>query len=394
MKNLKRELIKLLAFPNIKFIFEEVIRKLAEDNEEFAKIYSNRQSENEVLDYLASDQSNYDRVDLIVDLLVVSEQHKNEDRGFCEQEESLLAYFLHFLIKQPEVGDGIIKLDVMRRPTVQLIDAQKKRYPHIPNYHDEDLEFKNCRRNKSLEDIGDFQAPTGIFDQDEICRELAQQLLQRINDPDKNPIDPIKTLNGRININKNYPERSPLNGIQIKEEALKDHPFNSPVLVNRFIELTHNNLSIYIYGVKKAERSCLHNDEEAIRGALINLYHNENKLQTSSQAREPHSGNQHNHFYGPVINSSIVNHQSLDNKITEIAGLLNKAESVASHKRNANQISEQQFNELLEALNQCKKEIQKENPSTENLAICKKALDGFAFCINLAAAINALISLL
>jgi hypothetical protein len=229
-----------------------------------------------IANYLVLEQKNdVKRIDVILILLSVAEKHANNHN--LESLYYLFAYLLQTLVKQCEGAvNGLTWVPFERRETLELINAAKRTNPLVPDYDAEQLEFENGQRNSRLENIGDFQPTSGNMDPEKVCQDIAKELLQTLGDSDKNPVDAVKTLMGRLNRYRYQESESRLQGIHLHEEMLAEHPFNVTAVAERFIELTQNKLPIYVYGTRQQVKinDWLHSDEEDIRGLIVE----ENKI--------------------------------------------------------------------------------------------------------------------
>ncbi|MGR9052184.1 MAG: esterase/lipase family protein [Gammaproteobacteria bacterium] len=183
----------------------------------------------------------------------------------------LLAYLLQTLVNQCKIkADGLTEVPVERIQTLELINAAKMTAPLIPVYSEDKSEFKNGQRNETLGYVGDFQPPTGQWNVESVCLDAAKVLLKALTGKEYDQPDAIKVLVGRLSRYDLDPGKSPLSGIQIHRGNLKDHPFNTPAVLNKFNELTEYRLPIYLYGESDSlkAKEWLHTDEEKILGLI------------------------------------------------------------------------------------------------------------------------------
>jgi hypothetical protein len=230
-----------------------------------------------IVDYLLKDQGDGDnrRYPLLwfLDAAVLFK----DDQKLMGSLQDLFAYLLQTLVCKCEEKDhGMTKIPVKYRSTVELIDAAKKTAGLIPTYAEENLEFKNGRRNERFFDLGDFQPPTGTWEPELICREIASEILKSLGEPSVTPEDALQMLEARLSRYDYDPSKSRLQAVMLHRDKLDQHPLFVPGVAELFGERTGHRVPVYVFGKNNGPGSAdahihnwLHVEEEKIRALVV-----------------------------------------------------------------------------------------------------------------------------
>lgn len=271
-QKLKSQLIRQLTRPELNQVINVFFRNIKENCPDQGC------DPESIADYLLTNQGDGDSRRFPILWFLDAVQQFIKDEYLLESLRDLLAYLLQTLVcKCEENNKGLTTVPVKYRPTVELIDATKKTAATIPSYGYENLEFKNTRRNHRFMDMGDFQPPSGVWEPEPVCREMAKKLLKDIwKEPDGTSVDEFNRLDALLSRHDFNPGRSPLQGISIHLEKLEQHPLNASGIAEMFRERTGNRVPIYVFGEKqKANQEAteahewLHVAEERIRALVV-----------------------------------------------------------------------------------------------------------------------------
>ncbi|MDP1549911.1 MAG: hypothetical protein Q8L97_07095 [Nitrosomonas sp.] len=406
-ENLINKLTRQFNRNELKEIVARFIDTLVEDKPDL-EINSKQ-----IAEYLVNGQPEGEqRLKVITDFLAAAEV-------LSDQTSELFGYLLHTLVKN-ENNNGLISLSVNRRQTVELIDAVKKTIPLIPDYSEEHLEHKNGGRNSGIKDSrSDFVPENGSGDPNAVCRELAVELLTRINDPDfrdpnKIPDNPLEILRGRVITNKFRPIDSLLRSIIIHKEKFPEHALFSPEILNHFVAATDGNLPIYLYGAETSASSedCLYVHEEHIRGILlgeiIENYHKQNskkhtategfhmKKNTTGDFGNNNSFGDNNTFIlGSTLKDAQISNEIYTIKPQNFDQLQQQLMQLQEDARAERTINSQRLSELFNVINEIQTELQKKQSADSGiLSKAKTTLEAFKNIASIAGSINAIIALL
>ena len=406
----KKLIIRLeeqLQLPELREVISDFIDKLVENCPDLQR------EPRSVAEFLVTGQGQGDnRRIVILQFLQVAEKYV-KDRTRLEPLYDLLAYLLQTLVSHCEGEvNGLTRLPVNRKQTVELINATKKTNPLVPGYGEENLEFKNGKRNSRLENIGDFQPPTGAMDDEMVCQEIAKGLLKKLGDPDKNPLDALDTLTGRLSFFDVDQGKLPLQGILIHEDIFAQHPFNVPSIVKRFNEMTENRLPIYIYGTKEGAetKDWLHTKEEKIRALvldgnkIVENYHAIHQKKTNpiddssmeSKIKVGDIGSGATVTIGDVnLKNSQMGQGNIQFRNEDIAQLQQLVEKIRHTAAQADDVGKQEYAEITQATNAIKTEILKSQGADKNvLTKAKEVLKGFKDVASIAGSIDKITQLL
>lgn len=391
-RDLKEQLIKELSRPEFKANVTDVFINQLKQNQ-----LCPQGDLEEIVNFLIFEQeSGENRRKVILHFLKVVEPYQ-EDVSLCNQLSDLFAYLLHTLIKKTEFDSaGVKKLTVQRQETVELINAVYRVFPFIPYSEDIHHEYRNGSHNPRLENIGDFFPPSGEWDVEKICQEIALMLLTRLGERNANRADSLRILNGRLGRYDLDLTEAPLHGLKIHEQKFSQHPFNISNVAERFTQATENRLTTYVYGVSGTENSCeLLCDEEKIRGLVVenNMFTSANETLTDNKSgKEEAMGetgkNQAGNgiiFNGPVNNPTFTgggsaNSIHIGNNIAhsgdKVGNLSSLLEELKVQAKESDAIDKSKYAAISTAIDEIKRELQKKEAADRNLLTkAKQALE-------------------
>ncbi len=395
---LKDNLCEQLQRNDLKPVVDSFIKKLELPGSDLEENYQN------FAEYLINEQrTDEERLETIIHFLQTVDQYSRSQVSI-ELFYDLFAFLLQTLVHECEADDdGIRRLSVNYKSTIKLIYAKEKGVALIPDYKEENLEFNNGKRNARLENIGDFEPTSGKLTVEAVCEEMAEKILLTMQDQHRSPQGPLHTLRGKIVLAKVDPEKSPLHGIYMDEEALSKHSFNNPEVVKHFIEMTKGRLPIYIYRVKNSSnnKQSLYVDEEDLRGIFsgdyeimkidnVNKYVSEEKSSENLENNPNHTDNSIHFHVGGDVTGSITLEQK-----NNIQQLQQQMKHLMRNTQNASDLSEQQKIEIMNTINVIEQEIQKEHGlDVEKLEGAKEKLRGFLDIVSITGAIASIIGLM
>lgn len=242
---LKRNLIEQFARGELRQISDRFMDGFVLDN---PLVEKNAEC---IVDYLVDTQRNEDELlgEITRFLQIADEFSQNQIN--IELARDLFAYLLQTLVNASEVNArGMKQVSVSYIPTVKLIYAAEKGIAIVPDY--DDLEYKAGKRNARFENIGDFQSRDAQWTVESVCEEIAEKLLGVLRETHRGNQGPLHTLSAKVIHAQHDSTKSPLHGIYIEAEYLKEHPFNNPQVVQYFMKMTKGRLPIYIYRVDQS----------------------------------------------------------------------------------------------------------------------------------------------
>ncbi|NJA06200.1 TIR domain-containing protein [Methylococcaceae bacterium WWC4] len=214
-----------------------------------------------------------------------------QDRTDRQDAEDLLAYLLHTLVRKDEANaDAINRVPFKFTQTLDLLAASRHKQATIPDYaHGE---FSNGCRKSDIFDHSHYQPPSGTWNIERECREIAKALLRKLADPAAESDDAMGLLLGRLRRYDTSPKDRPLKGICIDQQYLDKHPFSNADVAEYFLKQLGRYLPVFVYGDGRSgdEKEYLHVSENDIRGMLFDHA----KADQNSQAPvKPTTGNQY-----------------------------------------------------------------------------------------------------
>ncbi|WP_426993927.1 SEFIR domain-containing protein [Methylomonas sp. CM2] len=308
-----------------------------------------------------------------------------QDRTDRQDAEELLAYLLHTLVRKDEANaDAINRVPFKFTQTLDLLAASRHNQATIPDYaHGE---FSNGCRKSDIFDHSHYQPPSGTWNIERECREIAKALLRKLADPAAESEDAMGLLLGRLRRYDTSPKDRPLKGICIDQQYLDKHPFSNADVAEYFLKQFGRYLPVFVYGDGRSgdEKEYLHVSENDIRGMLFDhaKAHQNSQAPEPTPPRETNMSNPANPINVTVVNASpgtIVgdhNSQVIDNSTKQAL-----TDELANLKTIADQddsIGKKHYAEIAAAADAVKSEIAKPQGANKTvLAAAAKTLEGF-----------------
>ncbi|MDT4328600.1 SEFIR domain-containing protein [Methylomonas sp. MED-D] len=304
-----------------------------------------------------------------------------QDRTGRQDAEELLAYLLHTLVRKDEANaDAINRVPFKFTQTLDLLAASRHNQATIPDYaHGE---FSNGCRKSDIFDHSHYQPPSGTWNIERECREIAKALLRKLADPAAESEDAMGLLLGRLRRYDTSPKDRPLKGICIDQQYLDKHPFSNADVAEYFLKQFGRYLPVFVYGDGRSgdEKEYLHVSENDIRGMLFEhaKAHQNSQAPEPTTPRETNMSNQSNTFnfnnyvqHSPGTNIT----QSVDNRIEQaLSGELERLKTAADQD---DSIGKKHYAEIAAAADTVKSEIAKPQADKTVLAAAAKTLEGF-----------------
>ena len=410
-EKLRDKLIAQFGQKELQKVTERFFDALAQDNPD---LRDNRNA-NYITSYLVAGQG--DRHKQIAQFLTAVQESYTVSRktepDIESSIETLLSYLLQILVrKNCEVNDmGLTYIPVNKRQTVELISATRTSVSHLPVFSDGRKEHKNGQRNSFFQNVGHFLPETGEFDEANICNNIAKDLLICLGAEAGSNENPVSLLTDYLSAYVDAPENAPLQALFI-EDDLRHNPLHLRSVADKFRQQLDQLLWIYVYGGNQSN-DWLHVSETRLEGLVQRYERDKTGLQTSfSQSEKGIKMSQNNKIgnfgdntqFGDHTTINIVtgtqtdSHTGTEHHQTnqQYAEQLYQQLSVVQAKaRKADDISDDQLTEIIQAINEIKTEIQKKQGADSTiLSKAKAVLESFKEIKSIGESIVSIIKLL
>ncbi|MDT4328924.1 SAV_2336 N-terminal domain-related protein [Methylomonas sp. MV1] len=205
-----------------------------------------------------------------------------EDKSNIQEAQDLLAYLLLTLVRKDEINtDSINRVPFNFPPTLDLLIASRHNQALIPDYSY--TEFNNGRQKPDIYELDDYQSPSGQWDKERVCQEIAKELLRKLGVPVADNDNALSLLLSLIRSYDTQPQLCPIKGIRIHQSCFDKHPLATPEIAEYFLNKIGRYLPVFVYGNDKEgdEQDYLYIGEDDIRGMLL----------TRLQPKMPHNSN-------------------------------------------------------------------------------------------------------
>lgn len=395
----RQALIDLLAIqlrrPDLQTLITDFVTRI---NRDFKTSFSNQQTDYEDFATFLVNQTNDDQRRLQVLHLLDAIEEKAAD----EVSEELLAYLLHTWVRNDEINpERIIRLPFNYTQTLDLLTASHHNQALIPDYTD--AEFSNGRHKSHIYDHSHYQPPSGQWDKERECREIAKELLRSLADPMADNDNAVTLLSSRLRAYDTQPQNRPIKGIRIHQGCLDKHPLANAEIAEYFLNKIGRYLPVFVYGDMAAgdEKDYLYVSEEDMRGMLVERVapHRTGPETKPSMPQETKMSNPNT----PPITVNVVNNSpgtAIGNNINQVIDSNTKqalSDELARLKNAADEdetIGRRPYAEIITATETLKTEIAKPQVEKSTLAAAAKTLEGFKNVASIAGSIEKLSQLL
>jgi len=325
-----------------------------------------------------------------------------KDKSSVSEAETLLAYLLHTLIRKDEVNaDRINRVPFNYSETLDLFSASRNNQALIPDYGND--EFTNGRQKSDIYDHSHYQPPSGHWDKERVCREIAKDLLRSLADPNADSDNAVTLLSSRLRAYDTNPQNRPIKGIRIHQSSLDKHPLANNEIAEYFLSKIGRYLPVFVYGDVGSgdEKDYLYVSEDDIRGMLVEriapyrtgheaIATQQKETSMSHQTTSPITVNVVNNSPGTAIGNNIT--QTIESSTKQsLADQLERLKNAADEDES---IERKPYAEILAATETLKTEIAKPQADKLTLANAAKTLEGFKNVASIAGSIEKLSQLL
>ena len=374
---------------------------VARIDQHFDTDFSNHQIDYQAFATYLVNQADDERRRLQV-LILLDALDAVKEKSIVSEAETLLAYLLHTLIRKDEINaDRINRVPFNYSETLDLFSASRNNQALIPDYGH--AEFASGRQKSDIYDHSHYQPPSGHWDKERECREIAKDLLRSLADPNADSDNAVTLLSSRLRAYDTNPQNRPIKGIRIHQSSLDKHPLANNEIAEYFLSKIGRYLPVFVYGDLGSgdEKDYLYVSEDDIRGMFferIAPYRTSHESNASQQKETRMS-----HQTTPPITVNVVNNSpgtAIGNNITQTIesstkqALADQLERLKNAADEDESIERKPYAEILAATETLKTEIAKPQADKSTLANAAKTLEGFKNVASIAGSIEKLSQLL